>query len=109
MARKGNETFVFAKGGRKKKDGELDARVLAIRENEEEGRHIPFREAVEEMTVTDWEKFPIQGPQTAMWCLRFIRDQDIAPRSRHTKWRSEVSLLPSDPCLLMHEFCCRIL
>ena len=87
----------------------LDARVLSIRESPSEGRHLQFRDAVGELSTTDWAKFPISGPRTTEWVCRFIRDQDIAPRSRHVKWRAEVRLDPSDQSVLEHEFCSRVL
>ena len=33
--------------------GDLDALVLAVPETESEGRHLPFREAVSELSETD--------------------------------------------------------
>ena len=51
----------------------------------------------------------MRGPRTVMWCCKFIRDQDAGPRSRHTKWRSEVGLERTDQAVQDHEFCMRVL
>ena len=91
------------------KDSSLDARVLGIRETTEEGRHLAWRDAVSEFSETDWPKFPISGPRTTFWVSRYIRDHDVAPRSRHAKWRAEVGLTAGDQSVIDHEFCCRLL
>ena len=61
------------------------------------------------MTETTWPRFPVSGPRTARWVCRFVMDTDIAPRSRHVKWRSEVNLTATDESVSDHEFCARIL
>jgi hypothetical protein len=86
-----------------------DARVLPIRESVADGRHLAFRDAVGELTETSWPRFPVSGPRTARWVCRFVRDNDIAPRGRHVKWRSEVNLTATDESVSDHEFCARIL
>ena len=107
LAKRGDKHFVFANSA-----GivdVLDARVLAVRENQVDGRHLPFRDAVGELTETAWPRFPVSGPRTALWVCQFIRDNDIAPRSRHVKWRAEVNLTASDDIVAEHEFCSRLL
>ena len=88
---------------------DLDARVLGLVETPGEGRHLGFREAVGQLTQSDWPKWPVLGPRTTMWVCRFIRDHDIAPRSRHTKWKAETGLTSSDQAVADHEFCLRLL
>ena len=65
--------------------GGLDARGLAVRESNREGCHFPFTEAVSELSETDLAKFPTSGARMTRWLCKFIRDQDIAPRSRHVR------------------------
>eukprot|EP00959_Pyramimonas_sp_CCMP1952_P281144 5876978-Pyramimonas_sp.AAC.1 len=60
------------------------------------------------MSTTEWKKWPLQGPRTALWCAKFTSEQDIAPRSRHAKWRSEVNITSADPTVAEHEFCMRM-
>ena len=106
MCKRGDVTFIAktSSGG----DTDLDARVLAVTEDADGGRRLPFRDATRQMTNTEWAKWPLQGPRTALWCAKFISEQDIAPRSRHAKWRSEVNLTSADPTVAEHEFCMRV-
>ncbi|CAK0895469.1 unnamed protein product, partial [Prorocentrum cordatum] len=87
----------------------LDARVLGIRETNEQGRHLNWRDAVSESSETDLPKFLISGPRTTFWVSCCIRDHDVAPRSRHAKWRAEVGLTAGDQSVIDREFCCRLL
>ena len=59
--------------------------ILAVLESELEGRHLPIREAVSEISETDWTTFPIFGFRATPWVRKFIRDQDIAPRSWYVR------------------------
>jgi hypothetical protein len=109
---------VFERGGdiglaQLLKDGggdeqEIDARVLAIIEDDGR-RHRNFRESVRDMSETDWPGWPVLGPRTTRWVLRFIAEHDIAPRARHTKWRHEAGLSPSDPYVDDHDLALRVI
>ena len=59
--------------------------ILAVLESELEGRHLPIREAVSEISETDWTTFPICGFRATPWVRKFIRDQDVAPRSWYVR------------------------
>jgi hypothetical protein len=87
---------------------ELDARVLTIVEDDGR-RHRNFRESVRDMSETDWPGWPVLGPRTTRWVLRFIAEHDIAPRARHTKWRHEAGLSPSDPYVDDHDLALRVI
>ncbi|CAK0814155.1 unnamed protein product [Prorocentrum cordatum] len=87
----------------------LDARVLAIHESAGDGRHLGFREGVKQLTETSWPSWPLLSPRTAGWVCRFIRAQDVAPRSRHALFKAEAGLSSSDPGVDFHEFCLRLL
>jgi len=94
------------------KDGvdeeELDARLLPIVEVDGR-RYRGFRESVKEVTESDWAHWPVLGPRTTRWVLRFIAEHDQAPRSRHTKWRHEAGLSPSDPYVDDHDLALRVI
>ena len=90
-------------------EGDLDARVLPLTIDTVEGRHLGFRDAVKQLTETSWERWPILGPRTTRWVCQFIRDQDVAPRSRHAKWKAETQLSVTDQAVSEHEFCMRLL
>ena len=76
LATRGGRQFVVRSVEDGAATGELDARVLAVRESEMSGRHLPFQEAVPELPGTECTKLPIPGPRTTRWVCQFIRDQD---------------------------------
>ena len=82
---------------------DLDAKILLVRETELEGRHLPFRDAVSELLETEWTRFPISGSRMARWVCKLVRDQDMAPRSRHVRWKA------SDQAVMDHDFCAQVL
>ncbi|CAK0837915.1 unnamed protein product, partial [Prorocentrum cordatum] len=102
----GNNSFLVQYGS---PETALDARVLATHESAGDGRHLGFREGVKQLTETAWPSWPLLGPRTAGWVCRFIRDQDVAPRSRHARFKAEAGLSSSDPGVDFHEFCLRLL
>ena len=69
-------------------DAALGARVLAISESTGDGRHLGFRDGAKQLTETTWPSWPLLGPRTAGWACRFIRDQDVAPRSRRARFKA---------------------
>ncbi|CAK0817296.1 unnamed protein product, partial [Prorocentrum cordatum] len=77
MCKKGEQTFIvkISSGG----GAGLGARVLAVVEDADGGRHLPFRDATRLMTVTEWAKWPLQ-----------------------------VNLTSADPAVAEHEFCMRV-
>ncbi|CAK0869005.1 unnamed protein product [Prorocentrum cordatum] len=107
MAMKGGRTMLVRAlppdGG-----DELDARVLALRASATE-RFLGMREAVTELTETQWEFFPISGPRTVKWVCEFVRENDVTFRSRHAKFKAETGLSSSDQDVSVHELCCRIM
>ena len=87
---------------------EFDARVMTIARGVDGIRHRPFREAVGMLTETPWDGWPIGGPRTALWCLKFISENDIHPRARHTRWRHDVGLSANDAGVSEHEMAMRL-
>ncbi|CAK0806130.1 unnamed protein product, partial [Prorocentrum cordatum] len=102
----GNSSFLVQYGS---PGTALDARGLAIHKSAGDGRHLGFREGVKQLTETAWPSWPLLGPRTAGWVCHFIRDQDVAPRSRHARFKAEAGLSSSDPGVDFHEFCRRLL
>ena len=88
-------------------DEDLDARVLPLQGTTRDGRHRPFREAVRFISETAWPRWPFTGPRTTKWCMSFISEQDVAPRSRHAKWKAECGLASADASVSDHELCMR--
>ena len=92
-----------------KEEGELDARVLAVKRGSSGERRRRYVDSLCDLTETEWAGWPVRGPRTASWCLQFIGEQDIGPRSRHTKWRTECDLTVMDPGVSEHELCMRLI
>ena len=85
-------------------DGEsVDARVLSVIRDPSGRRYRSFRAAVIELTVTNWDNWPISGPRTVLWCCQFLLDVDGSPRARHSRWMHECKLTPADPSVADHE------
>ena len=100
--------FLITKADDEEEDGEaLDARVLSTSRDKDGVRHKDFRAAVLETTTSQWAGWPLTGPRTAMWCLRFIQDTDGNPRARHTHWKRDAGLQSSDTGVAEHELIMR--
>ena len=72
-------------------------------------RHRVFRDAVLLMREDAWPDWPIRGPRTVMWVLRFIEQNGGTPMSRHMRFRTEARLTASDVGVDEHERSCRML
>ncbi|CAK0798858.1 unnamed protein product, partial [Prorocentrum cordatum] len=84
-----------------------DDRLLAMAKDSSGIRKKLFRDAVLEVTESPWPGWPLLGPRTTAWCVRFIAEQDSHPRARHTKWLHETGLTQSDPGVADHEVAMR--
>ena len=88
---------------------EIDARVLVISRNTDGERAKDFREVVKQCTQTEWSHWPLTGPQTTRWVVRFLLEADGGPRARHTCWKRGAALKPADAGVLEHELAPRAL
>ncbi|CAK0856032.1 unnamed protein product [Prorocentrum cordatum] len=84
-----------------------DDRLLTMAKDSSGIRKKLFRDAVLEVTESPWPGWPLLGPRTTAWCVRFIAEQDSHPRARHTKWLHETGLTQSDPGVADHEVAMR--
>ncbi|CAK0838344.1 unnamed protein product [Prorocentrum cordatum] len=84
-----------------------DDRLLALAKDSSGIRKKLFRDAVQEVTESPWPGWPLLGPRTAAWCVRFIAEQDSHPRARNTKWLHETGLTQADPGVADHEVAMR--
>ncbi|CAK0819692.1 unnamed protein product, partial [Prorocentrum cordatum] len=85
-----------------------DARTLSVVLSHEGERRREFAAAVRGMTETTWAFWPLRGPRTVLWCLRFILQQDHSPKARHARWKHECNLSISDVGVSDHELCMRL-
>lgn len=92
-----------------KADDDLDARVMEIGRTGDGARHREFREAVTRLIETEWVGWPVSGPRTFLWCMRFISESDLHPRARHLRWKAATGLGSSDPGVAEHEMIMRVI
>jgi hypothetical protein len=84
-------------------DDEDDASILAIRRLPDGERWRPYKETVVGLKESEWDRWPIAGPRTLLWCLRFIAEHDQHPKARHVRWRQAAGLSESDAGVSEHE------
>ena len=89
--------------------GDLDARVLAVRETELEGRRRPFWEVVSELSETDWTKFLIWGSQNDSRAMQVHSGSGHCTTVEACALEGRVGLNASDQAVMDHEFCARVL
>ena len=83
-----------------------DLRTIAVKYSASGLRHREFRafvEALEEDTFPDW---PVPGPRTTSWVLRFMCENAGTPRGWHSKWRADCRLANHDVGVTAHESIC---
>ncbi|CAK0904820.1 unnamed protein product, partial [Prorocentrum cordatum] len=86
-----------------------DARVLPVVYDAMGNRRREFREAVLACREDPWAGWPVRGPRTALWVLRYIVDHGGTPTGMHSRWRSEARLQEHEPGVQEHERSCRAL
>ncbi|CAK0812627.1 unnamed protein product, partial [Prorocentrum cordatum] len=93
----------------KQAEGSMDASVMPILHGLDDERRRVFKGAVRGMSETAWSGWPVKGPRTALWCVRFLAEQDSHPRARRAKWRAVCGLGPADVGVSDHELAMRAL
>ena len=89
--------------------GAGDLRTLPCKYDHNGHRSRDFSEAVQLLEEVQFDDFPIKGPRTVAWCLRFMLSNGGTPRGWHTKWRSEGRLLATDGGVQTHDGACQLL
>lgn len=78
-------------------DGEAgDARTLATERGPDGRRRRTFRDAAAVLHESSWLDWPIEGPRTALWVVRFIAQHCESPVSRYSRWMSDGKLVYYD-------------
>ncbi|CAK0854995.1 unnamed protein product, partial [Prorocentrum cordatum] len=75
-------------------DFELDARLLPLAGSPQGIRHLAFSEGVIQLAESAWPGWPMMGPRTVKWHIKFLSQQDQHPRARRAKWVHEANLEP---------------
>ena len=86
-----------------------DARTLPVVYDAIGSRRREFRDAVLACREDQWAGWPVRGPRTTHWVLRYIVDHGGTPTGMHSRWRSEARLQEHEPGVQEHERACRTL
>lgn len=84
-----------------------DARVLPVL-RATSGRHRDFQFLSDECAEEAFEDFPLSGPRTASWCLRYLRTRR-SPTEHHLMFRSVARLGPESWGIPEHEHLCQMI
>ena len=96
-------------GGPGAGDPEGDARTVAVCFDEAGQRFREYREGVRRCSEETWGDWPIRGPRTVVWLLRFFRDNGGSPVAYFSKFKAEGKLNATDPGIDEMERACRCL
>ena len=88
---------------------ESDARVLTLRRGPLGTRHRDFKMAVEEMSESEWDDWPLNGPRTTMFVLSFIAEHFQTPENRHARFIADGRLQAHDPGVADHAVAMKLL
>lgn len=80
-----------------------DARTLPILVDRTGERWRDFSGVVSKVQFSDIEGWPLEGPRTALWVIKFVSRHGGSFQGRHTKWVSENRLERSDPLVQDHD------
>ena len=94
-------------GGEEEDGG--DARTLAIERSRGGGRVRDFKNTADVLQESSWLDWPVDGPRTALWCIRFIATHYGTPLVRHGRFMTEGKLQYHDPGCSQHQVGCQIL
>ena len=79
-----------------------DSRVLNLERDLVGVRYRAFNTARHDCLETNLLDWPVKGPRTAEWCLRFIGDEYGTPTNRHARFVSDGGLSGRDPGIILH-------
>jgi hypothetical protein len=88
---------------------DVDARVLPVRYDKNSNRFREFRDSSDLCTEHDFSDWPVPGPKTVEWCLKFMINRGGSPLGWHALWRSNGRLQESELLVQQHLSYCEIL
>ncbi|CAK0804096.1 unnamed protein product, partial [Prorocentrum cordatum] len=72
-------------------------------------RHVDYKTVVTSMEEGAFPDWPVRGPRTELWTLKFMEAHGGTPTGRHSRWLSETRFAGHEPGVDEHERVCRIL
>ena len=61
------------------------------------------------LVCDEWVDWPVDGPRTFVWGVRFMANQAGTPSGWHSKWKSDGKLDPSSHVVSFHGSCCQMI
>ncbi|CAK0810486.1 unnamed protein product, partial [Prorocentrum cordatum] len=86
-----------------------DARIQPVTHDLQGQRRADYRSAVMNMTEGAFPDWPVRGPRTALWVLKFMEAHGGTPTGRHSRWLAETRSQGLEPGVDEHERACRTL
>jgi len=80
-----------------------DARTLPILVDRTGERWRDFANVVTKVQFSEVDNWPLEGPRTSLWVIKFVARNGGSFQGRHTKWVSENRLERSDPLVQEHD------
>jgi hypothetical protein len=88
---------------------DVDVRVLPVRYDRNSNRFREFRDSNDLCCEHDFSDWPVPGPKTVEWCLKFMINRGGTPLGWHELWRSNGRLQDSEHLVMQHLSLCEIL
>ena len=82
-------------------DDDIDARILPIRKVGDK-RVRDFKDAVGKLDQVTFEDWPVPGPRTVVWCMKFLASRG-GPAAHHQWWRTTCKLGLGDYGVAEHD------
>ena len=90
-------------------DDRPDVRVLPVSYDVNGLRWREFRSASDVSVSHVWPDWPIPGPRTAGWCMKWFVSHGGSPMSWHSMWKANGKLTDTEPLVLEHESLTRVI
>ena len=87
----------------------MDWRVLALAVDAHGQQHRDFRDAVLAMQEVALRSWPVRGPRTLLYVLKYLADHGPTPIAWHPRWQAHYGLSDGDEGVAPHLMLCRAL
>ena len=86
-----------------------DVRVLPVLYDRQGLRFREFRDGTQLCESHQWTDWPVPGPRTASWVIKWIVNRCGTPLGWHAQWKAAGRLQDNEPNVVAHESACRVL
>ena len=106
---KSSAEYQQGSGANSDNDDSGDVRTLPVLYDRQGQRFREFRQAVSQCEHHSFADWPIPGPPTVMWVIKWMVARGGTPLAWHAAWKTNGRLQDSEGVVLHHESNCRIL